>query len=161
MSCDNVREQLEFLWEAEPPGEVRQHLSQCPSCSAYRRDLQMVRSGLSLWKLEAPVEPSLGFAERLVRQLADMSRTVSAVDFFERVGRRFVYASLVLTFLALLALALPSQGPVRGLTAADIQITAQEASLAYGDPMGENTAQESPDLAAPQASQPAVGSEVK
>jgi hypothetical protein len=116
---------------------------------------------LNLWKLEEPVGPSLGFAERVVRQLAEMGRTVSAVDFFERVGRRFVYAGLVLTFLALLALTLPSPGPVRGLTAADIQITAQEASLAYGDPMGEIAAQESPEVAAPQASHPTAGSEAK
>ena len=50
-----------------------------------------------------------------------------------------------LTFLALLALALPSTGPVRGSERADIQVPAQEASLAYSDPMGESGLQESPD----------------
>ena len=113
----------------------------------YHRDLRLVRAGFHLWKREEAPEPSLGFAERLVRQLGEMSKAPSVADFFERVGRRFVYATLALTFLALLALALPSTGPVRGLSAADIQIPAQEASLAYSDPMGETGLQESPDLA--------------
>ena len=108
-----------------------------------------------------PVEPSLGFAERLVRQLSELSKTPSVADFFERVGRRFVYATLVLTLLALLALTLPSTGPVRGLGAADIQISAQEASLAYSDPIGEAGVQESPDVAPVEAPAPAVTNEVK
>jgi hypothetical protein len=72
-----------------------------------------------------------------------------------------VYATLVLTFLALLALALPPAGPVRGLSAADIQIPAQEASLAYSDPMGETSLQESPELAPLEAPAPVVTNEVK
>ena len=113
--------------KARQPAEVRQHLTQCASCAGYHRDLRLVRAGFRLWKREEAPEPSLGFAERLVRQLGEMSKAPSVADFFERVGRRFVYATLVLTFLALLALALPSTGPVRGLTAADIQMPAQEA----------------------------------
>ncbi len=69
--------------------------------------------GFSLLRQEEAPAPSLGFAERLVRQLGEMSRVPSMADFFERVGRRFVYATLALTLLALLALALPSTGPVR------------------------------------------------
>jgi hypothetical protein len=116
---------------------------------------------LRLWKREEAPEPTLGFAGRLVRQLGEMSKAPSVADFFEQVGRRFVYATLVLTFLALLALALPSTGPVRGLSAADIQMPGQEASLAYSDPMGETGLQESPDLAPVEASAPAVTNEVK
>ena len=110
---------------------------------------------------QEPVEPSLGFAERLVRQLNELSKTPSVSDFFERVGRRFVYATLVLTLLALLALTVPSAGPVRGLGAADIQISAQEASLAYSDPIGEAGGQETPDVAPVEAPAPAVTNEVK
>ena len=140
---------------------MREHLRECPGCARYYRDLRLVRSGLRLWRREAAPEPSLGFAERLVRQLGSLSKTPSVAYFFERVGRRFVYATLVLTFLALLALALPRTGPVRGLTAADIQISAQEASLAYSDPMGETGVQESPVLAPVDAPAPGATNEVK
>ena len=122
MRCDDIRDRLDDLWEGEETAEVRQHLTQCASCARYYRDLRLVRSGFRLLKREEAPEPSLGFAERLVRQLGELSKAPSVADFFERVGRRFVYATLVLTFLALLALALPSTGPVRGLSAADIQI---------------------------------------
>jgi hypothetical protein len=56
---------------------------------------------------------------------------------------------------------LPSKGPVRGLTAADIQMPAQEASLAYSDPMGETGLQEAPDLAPLEGPAPDVLNEVK
>ena len=138
-----------------------EHLTQCPSCFQYHHDLRLVRAGFHLWRHEEPVEPSLGFAERLVRQLGELSKAPSVADFFERVGRRFVYATLVLTLLALLALTLPSTGPVRGLGAADIQISAQEASLAYSDPIGEAGGQETPDVAPVEAPAPAVTNEVK
>jgi hypothetical protein len=161
MRCNHIREQWDELWEGEATAEVRQHLTQCAACARHYRDLRLVRSGLHLWKREEAPEPSLGFAERLVRQLGEMSKAPSVADFFESVGRRFVYAGLVLTFLALLALALPPTGPVRGLTAADIQISAQEASLAYSDPMEETNWQETPDLAPVEESAPAVPNEVK
>jgi hypothetical protein len=161
MRCDDIRDRLDNLWEGEETAEVRQHLTQCAGCARYHRDLRLVLSGFHLLKREEAVEPSLGFAERLVRQLGEMSKAPSVADFFERVGRRFVYATLALTFLAVLALALPPTGPVRGLSATDIQISAQEASLAYSDPMGETSLQEFPELAPGEAPAPAVTNEVK
>ncbi len=161
MRCDHIRNRLDELWEGEATAEVRQHLTACAECAGYYRNLRLARAGFRLWKREAAPEPSLGFAERLVRQLGEMSKAPSVADFFERVGRRFVYAGLVATFLALLALALPPTGPVRGLTAADIQISAQEASLTYSDPMEEINGQESPDLAPVEQPAPAVPNEVK
>ena len=161
MRCDDIRDRLDNLWEGEETAEVRQHLTQCAGCARYHRDLRLVRSGFHLLKREEAVEPSLGFAERLVRQLGEMSKAPSVADFFERVGRRFVYGTLALTFLAVLALALPPTGPVRGLSATDIQISAQEASLAYSDPMGETSLQETPDLAPEENPAPAVTNEVK
>jgi hypothetical protein len=154
MRCNDIRERLDDVWEGGEAAEVRQHLTQCTACAGYVRDLRLVRAGFNLWKGEGAPEPSLGFAERLVRQLGELTRAPSVADFFERVGRRFVYATLVLTFLALLALALPSTGPIRGLVAADMP--AQEAALAYSDPMGENGLQVAPDLAPPEAPMPAV-----
>ena len=161
MRCDDIRDRFDSLWEGEERAEVRQHLTQCASCARYHRDLRLVRSGFHLLKREEAPAPSLGFAERLVRQLGEMSKAPSVADFFERVGRRFVYATFVLTSLVILALALPSTGPVRGLSATDIQISAQEASLAYSDPMGETGLQESPELAPVKAPAPADTDEVK
>jgi len=94
MRCNDIRDRLDSLWEGGKMTEVRQHLTQCPSCAGYYRDLRLVRSGLHLWKREEAPEPSLGFAERLVRQLGELSKAPSVADFFERVGRRFVYATL-------------------------------------------------------------------
>jgi hypothetical protein len=161
MRCDDIRNRADEVWEGEETAEFRQHLTQCPACAGYYRDLRLVRSGFRLLKREEAVAPSLGFAERLVRQLAEVSKAPSVADFFERVGRRFVYATFVLTCLVLLALALPPTGPVRGLTAADIQMSTQEASLAYSDPMGDTNLQESPDLAPEDSPAPAVPNEVK
>jgi len=161
MRCDDIREGLDDLWEGDVTAEVRQHLTQCAACARYYRDLRLVRAGLQLWKREEAVEPSLGFAARLVRQLSEISKGPSMAEFFERVGRRFVYATLVLTFLTLLAMAAPSTGPLRGLSAADIQISAQEASLAYSDPMGEGGLQETSEWPPVQTPAPAAPNEVK
>lgn len=159
MRCNDIRDRIDDLWEGGETAEVRLHLTQCASCAEHYRDLRLVRAGFRLWKCEDAIEPSLGFAQRLIRQLGEMSKAPTVADFFERVGRRFVYATLVLTFLALLGLALPSTGPVRGLSAADIP--AQEASLAYSDPLGETGPQESLGLAPVEAPAPATRNEVK
>ena len=161
MRCDDIRNRLDDLWDGGETPEIREHLTACATCAGYHRDLRRVRSGFRLLQREEVIEPSLGFSERLVRQLGELRRAPSVADFFERVGRRFVYATLVLTFLALLAIAVPSTGPVRGLTAADIQMTTQEASLAYSDPMGEVGLPESPDLGPMETPGPNVTDEVK
>jgi hypothetical protein len=93
--------------------------------------------------------------------LGELGKAASVADFFERVGRRFVYATLTLALLAILALAVPSTGPVRSLSVADIQVPAQEASLAYSDPIGEAGLQETPDLAPAPSPAPAVTHEAK
>jgi hypothetical protein len=158
MRCDEVHARFDDLWDGVADVEVRQHLSQCRLCAQYARDLALVRAGFRLWKREDAPEASVGFAERLVRKIGELSNSPSVTEFFERVGKRFVYAALVLTFLALLALAVPSTGPVRGLTAADMP--AQEAALAYSDPIGENGLQVAPDMA-PGEAPPAAPNEVK
>ncbi|MFZ0963804.1 MAG: hypothetical protein WAO35_23305 [Terriglobia bacterium] len=159
MCCNDVRDRLDDLWEGGETTEVRLHLEQCAACVGYYRDLRLVRSGFRLWKQEEALDPSLGFAQRLVRQLGELSNAPNVADFFERVGRRFVYATLVLTFLALLGVALPSTGPMRGLSASDMP--AQEASLAYSDPLGETGLQEPVGLAPLEAPAPAPKNEVK
>jgi hypothetical protein len=161
MPCDDIRDRLDNLWEVEETPEIRRHLTQCTACKQYYRDLRLVHAGFRLWKRAEAPEPTLGFAERLVRQLGEISRAPSMAEFFERVGRRFVYAALVLTSLALLALAVPATGPVRGLSYADIYIPSQEASLANSDPMGETALQESPDWTPGEVAAPAGTDEVK
>ena len=65
-------------------------------------------------------EPSWGFATRLVRRLNDLQEGVRGTDFLEQVGRRVVYAAGLLTLLILLALVLPSSGPLRGPTTSEL-----------------------------------------
>jgi hypothetical protein len=148
MRCDDIREQFDTLWDGEfpPVGELspefRQHIAQCVACGQYFRDMGLVRAGFEVLKHEAPPEPSIGFAERLVRQLGDLGKQPSVSEFFERVGRRFVYTTLVLAFLMLLAMALPETGPVRGQAAADVLMPSQEATLLRPDPLGEISSQD-------------------
>jgi hypothetical protein len=161
MMCHDVRDRLDDVWENGETEEVQRHLRTCAPCTQYLRELRQLRSGFQLLKEEEVPAPSLGFAERLVRQLGEISRAPSVTEFFERVGRRFVYATLVLTFLALLAMALPSTGPVRGLSLTDIQITSQEASLAYSDPVGDPAALGVPEVAPVETAVPGPPDEVK
>lgn len=161
MLCDDVRDRLNVLWEAGQPPDVGQHLAECAACVEYYRDLRLLRSGFHLLQREQAPEPSLGFAERLVRQLGNLSRAPSVAEFFERVGRRFVYATFVLTLLTLLALVLPASGPVRSLAAGDIQVPVKEASLLYSDPIGETGLQDNPDQAPAYAPAPAATHEAK
>lgn len=159
MHCDDIRDRLDTYWDGEEPLEVHEHLATCGTCSAYHRDLSLVWAGLTLWKLDEAPAPSLGFASRLVRQLDELGQPLRVAEFFERVGRRFVYATLALAMLAILALALPSTGPVHALTVTDIQVPAQEASLAYSDPIGTAGPQETPDAVTVEA--PAATNEAK
>jgi len=68
---------------------------------------------------EAVPEASVGFAARLLRRLQEWEETGGRSEFFETVGRRFVYATLALTLVLLLSLVLPAYGPVRGFTGTD------------------------------------------
>ena len=162
MSCNDIRERLQELWEGHPTSEIREHLQQCSDCASYSRDLRLVRAGLNLWKQDSAPEASIGFAGRLVRQLGEMSNAARVVNFFELVGRRFVYATLAAAMLVMLAISIPSSGPVRSLSANDVQIPASptEVSVAYLDPMGDAVVQETPELPPP-SSTPIVPNEVK
>ena len=161
MRCHDIRDRIDSLWEGMPGDEIIRHLQECAECSVYFRDLRLVRSGFRLMKGEEPVAPSLGFTERLVRRLSEAAGTPRVGEFFERVGRRFVYAAFALTALVVLGLTLPSTGPVRGPASSDYLITSQEASLAYSDPMGEIIQPESPERAPNAVKMPAVTHEAK
>ena len=94
---------------------------------------------------EPAPDPSLGFPARVVRRLEDAAiQDRSEAEFFERVGRRFVYATLLLTLTLLLALALPASGPLRGPTTADLAMTQSEvvtmrSAAIFADAFADNS----------------------
>jgi hypothetical protein len=76
----------------------------------------------------------VGAAARLVRGLEEsLDSRGGAAEFIEKVGRRFVLATLTLTIVILLGLMLPSSGPFRG-PASD------EPYLAQPEPRMQNEA---------------------
>jgi len=119
MDCKELRDLVSELWGGELPAEAREHLSKCAGCEAILRDARLVQAGLRALAEETPPEPSLGFASRLVRRLQEWQEQGARSEFFETVGRRFVYATLALTLALLLSMALPTSGPVRGVAGAD------------------------------------------
>lgn len=136
MRCEKVRETLEEVGAGEIPVPVREHLARCAACEAYARDWRFVRAGFHALAEELPPEASLGFAARLVRRLEEEAeQTGIGTEFFERVGRRFVYATLVLALTLLLALALPPSGPLRGPAAAESVLAQPEIATMRNDPI--------------------------
>ena len=119
MDCKEVRNLINELWGDEMPAEAREHLTKCAGCQAIWRDALLVQAGLRVLAEEAAPEASLGFASRLVRRLQEWDEKGARSEFFETVGRRFVYATLALTLALLLSMALPTSGPVRGVAGAD------------------------------------------
>ena len=108
-----------MTWGGELPAEAREHLSKCAGCEGYLRDARLVQAGFRALAEETAPEASFGFASRLVRRLQEWEEKGARSEFFETVGRRFVYATLALTLALLLSLALPTSGPVRGVAGAD------------------------------------------
>jgi len=78
-----------------------------------------MHAGLRALAEEAAPEASIGFVSRVLRRLETWEGKASRSEFFERVGRRFVYATLALTLALLLILVLPNSGPVRGVAGTD------------------------------------------
>jgi hypothetical protein len=119
MDCKEIRNLVSDLWGGELPAEAREHLSKCAACEMFWRDARLVQAGFRALAEEAVPEASLGFASRLLRRLQEWEEKGARSEFFETVGRRFVYATLALTLALLLSLALPTSGPVRGVAGAD------------------------------------------
>jgi hypothetical protein len=119
MDCKEIRDLVAERWGEELPAEVREHLSKCAGCEVFWRNARFLQAGFRAWAAETPPEASFGFAARLVRRLQVWETTGARSEFFETVGRRFVYATLALTLALLLSLALPTSGPVRGVAGAD------------------------------------------
>ena len=115
MRCQKVRKMLLEGWSQDLQESTRKHLSGCPECRLYARDLGLVRGGFLALAQEPVPEPSWGFTKRLLRRLEEGADTQTFVEqFFERVGRRVVYVAGKLALLLLLVLAVPSSGPRAG-----------------------------------------------
>jgi len=120
MDCKQIRDRVSELWGSDLPTEAREHVSKCAACEVFLRDARLAQAGFRALAEEAVPEASLGFASRLIRRLHEWEETGARSEFFETVGRRFVYATLALTLALLLSLALPTTGPIRGVAGADL-----------------------------------------
>lgn len=145
MRCEEIREVVEGHAAQEIPAAVREHLAACPGCRAYALDWRLVRGGLGVLAGEPVPEVSLGFRARLVRRLEEAREAGGAAgEFVERVGRRVVFATLLLALTSLLALVLPPAGPVRGAAAADLFPAQAEVALGENDPLFAPDYQDNP-----------------
>lgn len=127
MHCGEVKEILETGtgWTAA----LRQHLKDCAACATAARDAARLQAGFAVLRAEQTPEPSWGFAERVVRRLGQAAEQGFGQEFFERAGRRVVYATLVVTLMALLGLALPASGPLRGSSQPTALFSQPESSV--------------------------------
>src|SRR3974377_2296452 len=113
MRCREVQNEL-LESSGERGARTAEHLESCPVCRAFARQTRLMSLGFRTAAQETVPEATLGFAQRVVRLLQDPS---SERWFGEQsligVGKRFVYAGLLVTLLLLLGLVLPSTSPVR------------------------------------------------
>jgi hypothetical protein len=139
MRCEEVRTILEDVPSGELPSPVREHLGVCRRCAAYARDWRLVSAGLLELSREPVPEASWGFTARVVRRIEEaMAIRQRRPESAERVGRRFVYATLMLTLVFLLGLLLPSSGPLRSPAADDYYLVRPEVvSARAGIALGE------------------------
>ncbi len=144
MRCEEVRTILEEVPTGGLASPVREHLAMCRDCSAYARDWRLVSAGLRELSREPVPEASWGFAACVVRRIEEATALLQPrPESLERVGRRFVYAMLMLTLVFLLGLLLPSSGPLRSPAAAEYYLVRPETVSARAEiALGE----EDPDL---------------
>jgi hypothetical protein len=128
MECKELRDLVEEFWAGDSSPGAREHLARCAACQVYARDVRLVRAGFHALAAEPVPEASPGLAARVIRRLAQTPGQGVVEEFFEQVGRRFVYATLAVTLAFLLALALPSSGPVRGAETTDVLMSQPETA---------------------------------
>lgn len=113
--------------------------------------------GFRLLAQDAGPEPSWGFSGRVVRRLNELAEAErGAAALIERAGRRVVWATLALTLTAVLALVVPSSGPVRA--ASEPEYLLAQPAAASGQSY-EIVDVGNGDDSTPQATQPAVSTE--
>ena len=127
MRCKDIESILEEPGSKSLSQPMREHLSGCASCRGMWSDLQLLRAGFAALAEDSPPQTSLGFGARVIRRLESVRGTGNAAaEFFERTGRRFVLAGMLLALLFILALALPSSGPFRGPATAEVYLAQPE-----------------------------------
>jgi predicted anti-sigma-YlaC factor YlaD len=140
MRCDDFRVMLEDAKGGAIPEALRAHLEACSECRAYAEDWAQLSEVFRAAATEPLPEPSIGFAVRLLRRLDAPSGVERvATEFVERVGRRVAFATIVLAMLTLLALGLPSTGPVREPSSAELMAQAYQVSNANGIVFADET----------------------
>lgn len=128
MRCETVRQMVEDGMDRPP--EVMGHLASCLECEAYVRRWEMVHAGLVVLRQEEPPEPSLGFTTRVMRRLESASTELQfRQQFFDQIGRRVVYATLMVALMLLLTLVLPSSGPFRSSGITDSVLVQAQATM--------------------------------
>lgn len=134
MQCDDVRAILEERGERGAPEGALSHLSSCTLCAEWLKDWRMMSEGFRLLAQDAGPEPSWGFAERVVRRLDEPAEPRrGAADPIERAGRRVVWATLTLTLTAVLALIVPSSGPVRAASEPEYLLVQPQGNLSQSE----------------------------
>ncbi len=157
MRCEEVQAILEEASAGEPSESLHAHLSTCSKCGAWARDWGLMRAGFRALASERVPEATLGFAARVVRRLEEAADSGgAAAEFLERVGRQVVCATLLLALTALLALLVPSTGPLRGQAAADLYLSQPDVLAAENDPVGADPV---PELRGPSPSKSTPGGE--
>ncbi len=140
MRCDDFRVMLEETRPDAMPELVRAHLEKCPECRSYAEDWGRVSEAFHAAAAEPLPEPTFGFANRLLRRLASSPGAERAArEFVERVGRRVAFATMLLAMLPLLALGLPTSGPVREPASAELMAQADQASSPNGIVFADDT----------------------
>ena len=153
MRCDAVRQVLEEGVERQPAVQV--HLDSCTACKEYLQHWEMLHSGLVALRNEIPPEPSIGFTTRLMRRLENAPVDLRfGQQFVDQIGRRVVYASLMVALMLMMLLMLPSSGPYRSSGISEsVLVRAQVASLSNEQILGVDGVDngDQTDVAAPPA----------
>ncbi len=136
MHCDAVRQIVEEDVTRTPAVQV--HIESCSGCKEYLRKWKMLQSGLAAIRAEEPPEPSTGFTTRLMRRLENATPDLQfGQQLIDQIGRRVVYATLMLALMLALILALPSSGPFRSSGISDsVFVQTQVATLANEQVLG-------------------------
>lgn len=113
MRCKDIQE---MAWAQGPADELQapvfEHIKHCGACRSYVKDLAALRAGFGSLARDAAPDPSWGFSERVLRRWRETGAGRTP-EFLENAGRRVILAALVLVFTLLLAMIVPSSGPVR------------------------------------------------
>ena len=140
------KEAQDILISGGTDARVSDHLQVCPVCKVFAHDWEDLQEGWHALAARPSPEPSWGFAQRVLRRLEELpARAGAEENFFERVGRRVVYAASFLALILLIALALPSSGPLRGPMPTEVIVAQSDRLNLAGSVFTDDTA-DSPEV---------------